>query len=49
MKNSIKLSALFLLFSTGLFAATPAKPGKAKAASINDMVTFSTLLIKKRH
>jgi hypothetical protein len=47
MKNSIKLSALFLLFSTGLFAAVPAKPGNVKASSINRMVTFSTLPSKR--
>ncbi len=47
MKNSIKLSALFLLFSTGLFAAMPAKHGNAKASSIKHMVTFSTLPSKR--
>src|SRR5258707_14366095 len=34
MKTSIKLLALFLLTSTGLFAAAPAKPTSPKAASI---------------
>jgi len=39
MKNSIKLTALFLLATTGLFAAVPAKIVKASAPS----VTISTL------
>jgi len=44
MKNSIKLSALLLLVSTGIFAATPAKPTDP---SIRGMVTFSTLATRK--
>ena len=41
MKSSIKLTALFLLISTGLFAATPStKPGDLPS---NDQITFSSL------
>lgn len=47
MKNAFKLSAVLLLFSTGVFAANPAKHHSAKAAPINDMVTFSTLPSKR--
>jgi len=43
MKNSIKLTALFLLASAGLFAAVPAKTVKADAPS----VTISTLASNK--
>jgi hypothetical protein len=43
MKNSIRLSALFMLFSTGIFAAVPVKHTSPKIASIKGMVTFSTL------
>jgi len=42
MKNSFKLTALFLLATTGLFAAVPSKT-KTKVALKKDMVTFSTL------
>jgi hypothetical protein len=42
MKASIKLTALFLLASTGLFAATPSKT-KAAAVPSKDVITFSTL------
>ena len=47
MKNSIKLSALFLLASTGIFAAVPAKPTSPKTSSIKGMVTFSALPTRK--
>ena len=47
MKNAFKLSALLLLFSTGVFAANPAKHHSSKTASINNMVTFSTLPSKR--
>lgn len=43
MKNSIKLSALFLLFSAGVFAVAPAKSVSTKTPSIKNMVTFSSL------
>ena len=43
MKNSIKLTALFLLASAGLFAAVPAKTVKADVPS----VTISTLASNK--
>src|ERR1700750_2676804 len=39
MKTSIKLTALLLLASTSIFAATPSKPTSAKA----DLVIFSSL------
>ena len=39
MKTSIKLTALFLLASTSIFAATPSKSAPAKA----DLITFSSL------
>jgi hypothetical protein len=42
MKNSIKLTALFLLASVGAFAATPSK-GNAAALSAKDAVTISSL------
>jgi hypothetical protein len=47
MKNSIKLSALLLLFSAGLFAAAPKKPVSPKTPSIKGMVTFSTLATRR--
>ncbi len=47
MKNAFNLSALLLLFSTGVFAATPAKHHWVKPAPVNDMVTFSTLPSKR--
>jgi len=40
MKNSIKLTALFLLASTGLFAATSVK---AVVPARADIITFSSL------
>lgn len=43
MKNSIKLTALFLLASAGLFAAVPAKTVKADVPS----VTISALASNK--
>ena len=43
MKKFIGLSALFLLASTGIFAATPAKPAGHKASSVDKMVTFNSL------
>ena len=43
MKNSIKLTALFLLATTGLFAAVQAKALKADVPS----VTISTLALHK--
>jgi len=42
MKNSIKLTALFLLASAGLFAAVPSKP-KAPVTPSKDAITFSSL------
>lgn len=42
MKASIKLTALFLLASTGLFAATPSKT-KAAVVPSKDVITFSAL------
>jgi hypothetical protein len=39
MKKSIKLTALFLLASAGLFAATPSK----STTPTNDEITFSSL------
>jgi hypothetical protein len=47
MKNSIKLSALLLLASTGIFATAAAKPTEPKTASIKRMVTFSTIPTRK--
>ncbi|HEY4323746.1 MAG TPA: hypothetical protein VGN20_07160 [Mucilaginibacter sp.] len=41
MKNSIKLTALFLLASTGVFVATSAKA--AVVPSKADVITFSSL------
>jgi hypothetical protein len=43
MKNSIKLTALFLLATTGLFAAVPAKTLKTDVPS----ATISTLALHK--
>ncbi|WP_428328682.1 DUF4469 domain-containing protein [Mucilaginibacter sp.] len=45
MKNSIKLTALFLLASTGLFAAT--SKTLADKAPVKDEITFSTLASNK--
>jgi hypothetical protein len=42
MKNSIKLTALFLLASTGLFAAVPSKTIGVVPPS-KDVITFSSL------
>jgi uncharacterized protein (DUF2249 family) len=39
MKNAIKLTALLLVLSTGLFAAAPAKPVPAN----NDVITFASM------
>jgi hypothetical protein len=47
MKNLIRLTALFLLAVTGVFAAAPAKPTSSKAASIKKMITFSVLPTRK--
>jgi hypothetical protein len=47
MKHSIKLSVLFLLFSTGIFAAVPSKPIKHVAPSIKGMVSFSSTPSKR--
>ena len=46
MKHSIKLSALLLLFSTGIFAAVP-KPIKHVTSSIKGMVSFSSTPSKR--
>ena len=43
MKNSIKLTALFLLASTGLFAAASAKANSLVVPSSTDVITFSSL------
>ena len=43
MKNSIKLTALFLLVSAGLFAATSAKADGLVVPSTKDEITFSSL------
>ena len=43
MKNTIKLTALFLLASTGLFAATTVKTSGTVAPSTKDVITFSSL------
>lgn len=43
MKNSIKLSALFFLVSTGLFAATPVKTYIGVVPAKKNMITFSSL------
>jgi hypothetical protein len=47
MKNSIKLTALFLLLSTGLFAAAPSKTIGRKAVSMKGMISFSTIPSKR--
>jgi Rieske Fe-S protein len=47
MKNSIKLTALLLLFGTGLFAAVPAKHADPKTTSIKSMVRFSLMPSKR--
>gem|GEM_PF-487627 len=43
MKKSIKLSALLLLFSTGLFAATPKTTVKSMPPGKKDYIVFNTL------
>ena len=43
MKHSIKLLAMGLLLSTGLFAAVPVKHNTPKTASIKKMVSFTQL------
>ena len=43
MKTSIKLTALFLLASTGLFAATTVKTNSNVAPSAKNEITFSSL------
>ena len=43
MKTSIKLTALFLLASTGLFAATPSTAKGGDVPAKKDLVTFSAL------
>jgi len=40
MKHAIKLLAVGLLLSTGLFAAVPAKPTNPNSPSIKKVVTF---------
>jgi hypothetical protein len=47
MKNSFKLSVLFLLASTGIFATATAKPTSPKTSSINSMVTVCALPTRK--
>ena len=46
MKTTIKLTALLLLATTGLFAATPAKTLKAAAPSNEATVTISSMTNK---
>jgi hypothetical protein len=43
MKASIKLTALFLLASTGLFAAAPAKTTDPTNPAAKEVITFSSL------
>ncbi len=43
MKDSIKLTALFLLASTSLFAATPATANRSVVPPTKDVITFSSL------
>jgi hypothetical protein len=43
MKNSIKVAALFLLASVGIFASTPAKAMDGGAIAVTDVITFSSL------
>jgi hypothetical protein len=47
MKNSIKLTALFLLAGVGLFAATSATASAPVAPSTTDVITFSSLSSQK--
>ena len=46
MKNSIKLTALFLLASAGLFAAVPAKTLKEDAATIFPLALNKGIAVK---
>ena len=48
MKTSIKLTALLLLASAGLFAATPAKPAKADvpAVTISSLASNNGVAVK---
>src|SRR5476651_2260179 len=43
MKNSIKLTALFLVLSAGLFAVGPAKASIAVVPATADIITFTSL------
>jgi hypothetical protein len=43
MKNSIKITALLVLASTGLFAATTVKTAGTVVPSTNEVITFSSL------
>jgi hypothetical protein len=43
MKNSLKITALSLLLSTGLFATASAKPTDPTTPSVKDVITFSSL------
>ena len=43
MKNSIKITALLVLASTGLFAATTVKTAGTVVPSANEVITFSSL------
>ncbi|HEY2583151.1 MAG TPA: hypothetical protein VGI43_15170 [Mucilaginibacter sp.] len=47
MKNAIKLTALCMLLSSGLFAAVSSNPTSPKAAVKKDMVMFSPLHAKR--
>jgi len=47
MKKIISLTGLLLFAATGIFAATPLKPTKTGAASINKMVAFSLIPSKR--
>jgi len=47
MKHSIKLLAMGLLLSTGLYAAVPVKPTTPKTSPIKGIVSFSQLPTKR--
>jgi hypothetical protein len=47
MKKFIRLTGLLLLTCTGLFASASVKPTSHKAASMKNMVSFSTLPSKR--
>src|ERR1700733_11914978 len=47
MKHSIKLLAMGLLLSTGLFAAVPVKPTTPKTFQMKRMVSFTQLPTKR--